>query len=320
MADDSTTDAITTGALLVGGGLVGFYGGRWFAARRAPTVPSPIARAAAPAIISSAPAAPMLLAAAAPTTAPAAVIAPAAPTVAPGPATPGAKPWAPLWWLDRLDNAAPVSSPDQVASAPTQTATAPLPGALPRTFDPIFEKHRGADLPIEYLRALAMKESGMDPSARGSSAWGILQIVEVVRSDYNRAHRTSHARARLLDPDTNVAIAAWLLRTIIASYQKHHADVPNLRPDWSNPRFVELLTFGWNAGWTERGGVGLVVGWLKAKGARDIDIDLVFENARAAHASKHLANAAKVRWCKGVAALHQRERALASHPIATPNA
>jgi len=310
MAHDSTTDAVTTGALLVSGGLVGFYGRRWFAARRAPADSSPIVRAAALAITSSAPRAPMLLHAA--TT--------SAPAVAPRPTTPRAQPWAPLWWLDQLDNAAPVSSPDQVASASSSPLTSTTPGALPRTFDAIFDKHRGADLPIEYLRALAMKESGMDPSARGSSAWGMLQIVEVVRADYNRTHHTSHPRARLLDANTNVTIAAWLLRTIIASYQKHHADVPNLRPDWSNPRFVELLTFGWNAGWTERGGVGLVVGWLKAKGARDIDLDLVFENATAARASKHLANAAKVRWCKGVAALHQRERALGSKTIATPSA
>lgn len=241
--DDATTDAIATGALLVGGGVVGYLGARWLASLATP---------------------------------------------------------------DSLDDV-PVSSPDQAMPSST-TDGAPLP----RTFDPIFARHAGPDLPIEFLRALAWSESRMNPSARGRSAWGLLQIVERVRAHYNETHRTSYARAHLLDPAINVAIAAWLLRTIRTSYATHHPDVPNLRADWSNPRFVELLVFGWNAGYSERAGVGLVVGWLERQGIRAIDIDRVRDSARDARASKHVADAAKVRWCKGVAALHQRERAPAS--------
>jgi soluble lytic murein transglycosylase-like protein len=214
----------------------------------------------------------------------------------------------------------PVPSPDQVEadSAPVRSPSVPTAAAspsssnLPRRFDPIFERHRG-DIPIEYLRALAIRESSMNPRVKGAAAWGLLQITEVVRHDYNRAHRTSHTREQLLNPDINVRIATWLLRTIADSYRRHHPDVPNLRPDWSNPRFVELLTFGWNAGASEAGGVGRVVGYLERKGAREIDLDLVHAHARTAGASEHLSNPAKARWSRGVAALYRLERELASN-------
>lgn len=176
-----------------------------------------------------------------------------------------------------------------------------------RQFDEIFDAYRG-EIPLEYMRALATKESGMRPDMHSGPAWGLMQIVEVVRRDYNRAHQTSYTRADLLEPSVNVAMAAWLLRAIIASYAHRHPDVPNLQADWENLRFVELLTFGWNAGWSEGGGVGRVARHLEARGEFDITIDLVHENAQAAGASRHLSRPEKVRWCKSVARLYERER------------
>ncbi len=190
-------------------------------------------------------------------------------------------------------------------------------GGLSRRFDPVFERYRGA-LPIEYLRALAMKETGMDPRAKNAAAWGLFQIIEAVRHDFNKAHRTAITRAQLLEPDVNTRIATWLLRVVVDNFRRHHADVPNLRPDWRNPRFVELLTFAWNGGVSESRGVGRVVRYLKEKGARDIDLELVHEHARAAGASAHLSNPAKVRWSRSVAALYQRERGLTSNPTSAP--
>jgi soluble lytic murein transglycosylase-like protein len=176
-----------------------------------------------------------------------------------------------------------------------------------RQFDGIFDAYRG-EIPVEYMRALAMKESGMRPDAQSGPAWGLMQIVEVVRRDYNRAHQTSYTRADLLDPSVNVAMAAWLLRTIITSYARRHPDVPNLQANWDNLRFVELLTFSWNGGWSEAGGVGRVARYLKSRGELNITIDLVHQSARAAGASIHLSRPEKVRWCKSVARLYERER------------
>jgi soluble lytic murein transglycosylase-like protein len=181
---------------------------------------------------------------------------------------------------------------------------------LSRKFDSLFREH-GRGLPVAYLRALAKRESNMNPRSADGPAWGLLQVTEIVRRDFNERHRTRYARADLLDPRINVFIASDLLQRIIASYERNHPYTPNLREDWSNRRFVELLTFGWNAGYSERGGVGRVAHFLELQGRHaETTIDTIHAGARDAGASRHLSNPRKVSWCKGVAALHARERAL----------
>jgi hypothetical protein len=219
----------------------------------------------------------------------------------------------------------PITSPSQVdagsASSPPRAngsssapidpyaprATSPETG-LSRRFDPLFERYRGA-IPIEYLRALVARESGANPNARSHAARGLMQIVPVVLTDYNTRHGTAYQLDHLFDPAINIAIGCELLRLIIASYHGHHPQVANLRADWTNPPFVELLTFGWNAGFSEVGGVGLVASYLERRGLTELSIELVHQTAPAAGASKYLADATSVRWCKSVAALYARERA-----------
>jgi hypothetical protein len=227
----------------------------------------------------------------------------------------------------------PVTSPSQVDTGPItspsqvdrpradarpidpypDTTTAP-PTGLSRRFDRIFDRYRGT-IPIEYLRALAERESGMNPNARTHAACGLMQLVPVVLTDYNTRHGTRYQAVHLFDPTINVAIGCELLRLIIASYHGNHPHVRNLQVDWDNLRFVELLTFGWNAGFSEVGGVGLVARYLERRGITDLTIDLVHDTARSAGASKYL-DATSVRWCKSVAALYARERA--SSRLSTP--
>src|SRR5688572_1417210 len=59
-------------------------------------------------------------------------------------------------------------------------------GGVSRKFDPLFKQHsRG--LPVAYLRALAKRESDMNPRlAEPKSGWGLLQVIEEVRRDYNK--------------------------------------------------------------------------------------------------------------------------------------
>ncbi|MBL9012630.1 MAG: transglycosylase SLT domain-containing protein [Myxococcales bacterium] len=162
------------------------------------------------------------------------------------------------------------------------------------------------------MRALVERESDGQPAVRAGSAIGLMQIVPVVLADYNKRHGTSYGSTHLEHPSTNVAIGCELLRLIIESYRKNHPRIRTLQPDWNNPRYVELLTLGWNAGFSEAGGVGRVARYLEQLGAVDIEIDQVAAHARLAGASKHLNNPAKVAWCKGVVALYQRERLLAA--------
>jgi len=200
------------------------------------------------------------------------------------------------------------SRPPEVRPVPARPTPKPAEAGVPRTYDRIFAEH-GHGLPLAYLRALAKRESDMNPNETEDPAWGLLQVIEVVRNDYNKRHGTSHTRRELLDQATNVTIATDLIRRIIDSYQRNHPNVPNLQEDWDNPRFVELLTFGWNAGYSERGGVGRVARYVEARGVTNLTIDTIHQNARAAGASRHLSNTNKVRWSKSVAALYLRERA-----------
>jgi len=180
---------------------------------------------------------------------------------------------------------------------------------LPRRFDAVFDRYRGS-IPIEYLRALVSRESSFSPLARAGSAIGLMQITPVVREDYNKRHGTPYQPEHLYDPTINVAIGCDLLRRIIASYRRFHPRIPSLQENWDNPQFAALLTLGWNAGFSEAGGVGRVARYLEQLGAVDMTIDQVATHAKLAGASKHLSNPAKVAWCKSVVALYQRERAL----------
>jgi hypothetical protein len=181
-------------------------------------------------------------------------------------------------------------------------------GVAPRTFDQIFAAY-GHGIPVPFLRALALRESDMKASLADGPAWGLLQVIEVVRQDYNQKTGATYTRQDLLNPIVNVSIASAALATIVDSFARNHPHVANLQTDWHNPRFVELLTFGWNAGWSERGGVGRVATYLEQRGRFDLTIDTVFQAASDAGASPHLSNAAKLVWCKSVAAQYGRELA-----------
>lgn len=281
----SRDDTFATGALLVGSGLAGYGVWRWLQPRRAEAARAPASARTLPSSSAVAVAA-EAVASVAPTAAsvPEEVIVSGTSVAPPSETSDG-----------------PVSSPSQV-EAPTS------PTGLSREFDPVFERYRGS-IPLEYLRALAKRESGMRPGEHRGPAWGLMQIVEVVRHDFNKAHATHYTRRDLLDPAVSVAMCCWVLRFIIDSYQRHHPRVANLREDWSNPRFVQLLTAGWNMGFSEKAGVGKVVGYLEGLGADDIDLDMVHDHARLAGASKHVGSDAKLRWCKSVVTLFEAELA-----------
>ncbi|HEX5062379.1 MAG TPA: transglycosylase SLT domain-containing protein, partial [Kofleriaceae bacterium] len=218
----------------------------------------------------------------------------------------------------------PTTPPIGVTAPHATSPATPTPSATPsasfatsprvRRFDPVFERYRGS-VPIEYVRALVERESSGNYLTQTGSALGLMQIVPVVLDDYNKRHGTPYQREHLFDPSINVAIGCELLRLIIDNYRKHHPRIANLQGNWSNPRFVELLTFGWNAGYSEAGGVGRVARYLEGLGAVDITMDQVSAHAKLAGASKHLSNPAKLTWCKSVVALYLREPRSGVRPL-----
>jgi soluble lytic murein transglycosylase-like protein len=174
--------------------------------------------------------------------------------------------------------------------------------ALTTQFDPLFVKHRGT-IPVAYLRALAQRESGLNPNANAgkAAAQGLLQIVTVVRDSYNQRHGTSYTRDDTLDPELNVKMATDLLKRIIVAYNKHPD--PNLHENWSNPEFVKLITAGWNAGYSEGGGLGKVARYLEQRG-QPVTHDRVYGNAAAAGAVGYLSDPNRAGWHRSVAQLY----------------
>ncbi len=200
----------------------------------------------------------------------------------------------------------PTTVPPPPTAPPPPGSSRPPPG-LTRRFDDLFARH-GDRIPVPYLRVLANAESGMRPN----DPLGLINITSIALADFNRRHpETVIKAAQMRDPATNIRVAADTLRQIIGSYERNHDDLPNLRTDWTNPRFVQLLTLGWNAGHSELSGVGRVLRYLKAQPAAqrptDITIDAVFAAARAAQATEHLSNRRKLDYSKGVAAAFARE-------------
>jgi soluble lytic murein transglycosylase-like protein len=329
-------DALGSALWLVAGGAAGYAATRWLVAPHLGKLTAPAkAIASSSSAVAAAQPTPRALAAgpsgdmrpidpySEPVSAPNMIVTtPTRTTIAPPSAAPTRTPTTidgPITMPSQLEISMPASS----VAAPTETRPATAPGAptiLPivqfatsprvRRFDAVFERYRGS-IPIEYVRALVQRESNGQPSVRAGSAIGLMQIVPVVLDDYNKRHGTAYRSEHLINPATNVAIGCELLRIIIKSYRKNHPRVRTLQEDWNNPQFIELLTFGWNAGFSEAGGVGRVARYLEGVGAVDITIDQVAAHAKLAGASKHLSNTAKVAWCKSVVALYLRERAAA---------
>ena len=176
--------------------------------------------------------------------------------------------------------------------------------ALTTQYDPLFARYHGR-LPVAFLRALAQRESSMRPDLAmpggSGAARGLLQVVGVVRDDYNQRNGTRYTADDLFDPDVNVKIAAGLINQIVAAYAKHPS--PNLRENWANPEFVKLLVMGWNAGFSEAGGVGKVAAMLEREGT-PVTHASVAANAARAGAASYLAQPDRVAWHRSVADLY----------------
>ena len=198
------------------------------------------------------------------------------------------------------------TAPDVAEPAPALPPAKRRRG-LTRQFDATFERYRDR-IPLAYMRALASRESSFDPSDTEGAAWGLMQVTPVVLRSWNKRTGENVKRGQLLDPDTNVKIAADTLNRIVRAYNANHPAV--LGEDWNSRRYVELVTAGWNAGWSQAAGVQRVVTYLQQKTRRmrgdapSITVDEVQKNAAAAGAVRWLAMPDRLRWWKSVAELY----------------
>lgn len=157
---------------------------------------------------------------------------------------------------------------------------------LPTTYDPIFQKY-GGDVPVAYLRALASRESDMNPHEAQMPAYGLLQVILEVVQSYNSRKGTSYSHADMLTPELNVKVAANLINRIAKGYGPLHPHADNMQEDWTNPEFAKLVTTGWNSGYSEIRGVGKVAQWLE-QNSLPVTHDNVLDYAQQAGGVRYL--------------------------------
>ena len=179
---------------------------------------------------------------------------------------------------------------------------------LPRTYDAVFEAE--LSVPVEFARALAWNESGMNPRNKTGSYWGLFQVGPENVADYNRANGTTFTHDDMLDPQANARVWSWESERIRAMLAAH-----GLVEDWNSRDYVSLVTAGWNSGWSNTAGVGYMLGWLRAH-KLPLTHDNVFKYGKQAGAVWSLQSgnskaAAKYRWQRDTAAYYAAERAAA---------
>lgn len=175
---------------------------------------------------------------------------------------------------------------------------------LPTTYDEVFNRHRGY-FPIQFLRALAKKESDFKAGNTKGGAWGLMEVTPVVLQDFNERHATRYTMHDVLNPNLNVQIALEELDRIVRSYAASHPRTRNMLMDWGNPEFVTLLVMGWNSGWSEERGVGRVVRYLESNHL-PVTGDNVARYASTAGAAKWIAERGSG-WAKSVTRLYYED-------------
>lgn len=159
-------------------------------------------------------------------------------------------------------------------------------------------------IPVAYMQALACRESTCNPLDREGDAWGLMQITEVVRCDEPREDGKPgrYEREELFDPRISVFLCTRVLAKTVRVL-----NMVGIKTDWRDPVWVGLVTAGWNAGYSLKSGVGLVVRYLKARGwkVKDIDNKVIHENAKKAGASYWLwAEAGRLEWWETVVRMY----------------
>ena len=183
--------------------------------------------------------------------------------------------------------------------------------AIPTTYDKAFSPIAGI-IPVAFLRALAYNESSLNPNevTKNSNATGLFQITQTVLNDYNLQHGTKYKLADVKDPNLNAKIGVELITRIVKNYQTNHPR--SLAMNWKDPRYVQLLVQGYNAGYSEANGVGFVVGNLEKKGVQpaQITVDAVAKAAPGLKASRFLSMPQRVSYAKAVANTYFNELAI----------
>lgn len=148
------------------------------------------------------------------------------------------------------------------AIIPTKKSGAASPPRADTPLDTIY-REECSGIPVEYLQALAHQESRTNPKEMKDACWGLLQVCPTVLTSYNKRFGTSYQMGvEMLEARLNVRVACELIGRIPGFYVSQHPAAFPGGFSWSNRRHVDLLTQGWNAGWSESRGVSGAIGLL----------------------------------------------------------
>lgn len=153
-------------------------------------------------------------------------------------------------------------------------------------------------IPSVYMEALSKGESNWTSDAVTGSYVGLLQVGPEVLEGFNKANKTDIPLSARFDPDINANLAAWQLRTIADMYTK--SGIPELVEDFNSMEWIAMLTAGWNSGYSKKAGVLKVAKYIHENRHRVSHASL-YQFAKLAGGTRHLQNATKRRWQRGVA-------------------
>lgn len=186
-----------------------------------------------------------------------------------------------------------------------------------RDFDNIFEKYRG-DIPISYLRALAMLSSGMNPKKSFKNSGGLFMISKPALDVYDLKHPkqvpiNGRKVTDLADPGLSTRIAVWILTNIKQYYARNFPKC--LSVDWNNLAFVGLLTYGYKVGYTKSKGIGEAMAVIEGQKGKKCTVDNVANMAKMLKMDESKYSPSVVNFAKNVANLYSID--LGKTPIKT---
>jgi len=140
---------------------------------------------------------------------------------------------------------------------------------IPTTYDAIIQRV-AQGIPVQFIKSLIWHESGMDPTARPlnskkqpiSSATGLGQVLGMVVDDFNKANGYKFTLKDMEDPEKNLMVTTWLIKTIIKVYKQN----TQLKENWDDPNWVGLLYLGYGAGFSSKQGVAYLVNYMEKNG------------------------------------------------------
>jgi hypothetical protein len=92
------------------------------------------------------------------------------------------------------------------------------------------------------------------PSYLPKGGGGEYRISQPVLASYNAEHGTELKRADLPNSQNGAGIAEWLVKKIGNQYQEW-----GLKTDWGSFDWLALVSLGYMAGWSDKGGAGSLI-------------------------------------------------------------